>query len=498
MSNDYNDLNRINNELSRFWPGWTAVRLLGRGAFGAVYEIRRVIRSNVECAAMKVMSVPADEAELQQLRFRGMSIDSIDDYYENYVDNIQNEIIIMQNLVGNSYLVSYEDYAIRKRYNVGWDIYIRMELLIGLTDYMSQYPLSEQSILKLGMDVALGLDSCHKKGIIHRDVKPQNIFLSRGGNFKLGDFGVSRWAPGSQDILSFKGTLSYMAPEVYRMESTDARSDIYSVGMVLYECLNDNRQPFVPENFTPLDLETSRQRRLAGEKLPKPIKGSGKLKKIVLKALSPELENRYQTAEELYNELAYLYKPGQDAEFAVNFRAYQWFNSNEYKGANQQAHKNANNAAQENHRSTAPETEILGGKQESRKNGNQVKDAQKSANKPVRYTVQITPEEARSGCTKMIIHRGRQIAVIIKAGYKKGSINVSFGGETILVDPVIKEKKRYTVMLTPEEAYYGCTKMINYRGRQVAVIIEPGLVEKSTRVSFEGEEFFVDSVIKYW
>ena len=309
MYYNYSDLNYINQELAGVWPGWTAVKLLGRGSFGAVYEIHRTARGNLEKAAMKVLRVPENDAEIARMRFQGMNHQSTESYYENLVDGIYNEIRIMQSFVGYSHIVSYEDYAIRKRDGeIGWDIFIRMELLTGLPDYMSMHPMNDQMIFKLGMDIAQGLHDCHNKGVIHRDVKPENIFVNESGNFKLGDFGVSRNAPGSQDVLSFKGTLGYMAPEVYRMQATDARSDIYSLGMVLYQCLNDNRLPFVPENFTPYDIEAARQRRLAGEPISAPAHGSKNLKSIVLKAVAERPEDRFQTAEEMYYDLMAAYK----------------------------------------------------------------------------------------------------------------------------------------------------------------------------------------------
>ena len=304
MNYNYSDLNFINRELAVVWPGWSAAKLLGRGGFGAVYEIHRNIRGNLEKAAMKVLRVPENDADVARLRSQGMSQQSTETYYENLVDGIYNEIRIMQRFVGNSHIVSYEDYALRKRDSeIGWDIYIRMELLTGLTYYMTRYPMNDQMVIKLGMDISLGLNDCHSSGIIHRDIKPDNIFVNERGNFKLGDFGVSRNVPGSQDVLSFKGTLGYMAPEVYRMISTDARSDIYSLGMVLYQCLNDYRLPFMPENFTPYDIETARQRRFSGEPIPAPAHGSKGLKDLVLKAVAYRPEDRFQTAEEMYRAL---------------------------------------------------------------------------------------------------------------------------------------------------------------------------------------------------
>ena len=315
MYYDYSDLNYINQELTGVWPGWTAVKLLGRGSFGAVYEIHRNVRGTLEKAAMKVLRVPENDDEVARLEFHGVSGRNTEEYYEALVDRIQNEIRIMQRFVGNSHIVSYEDYAIRKRPDqIGWDLYLRMELLTGLTYYMKSFTLSEKMIIKLGMDIAQGLRDCHNSGIIHRDVKPENIFVNESGDFKLGDFGVSRSAPGSQDMLSFKGTFGYMAPEVFKMLSTDGRSDLYSLGMVLYQCLNDNRLPFVSEKVTPYEIEIARQRRFAGEPIPEPAHGSPRLKSIVLRALEEKPENRFQNAEEMYSALMEVYRTESASE----------------------------------------------------------------------------------------------------------------------------------------------------------------------------------------
>ena len=534
------ELNKINREIARIWPGWTAVRTLGRGSFGAVYEIHRYMRSNLERAALKILRVPENESESEQLRFRGMSQQSMEDFYEKYVDEILDEIIIMQKLVGNSHLVSYEDYSIRKRYGIGWDIYIRMELLTGLTDFLREIPFNEQMILKLGMDISMGLIECHGRGIIHRDIKPQNIFVNDRGNFKLGDFGVSRPLPGSHDILSFKGTPGYMAPEVYHMIGTDTRSDIYSLGMVLYQCLNDSRLPFVPENYTPEDIENGWRRRISGEKIPPPAYGSGKLKKIVRKAIAAEPENRYQAVEELFNALSALSKGGRSWDSRTNYdhgnRAAYHAGEQAVRGGEraasggEQAARKAgdrakyrdggNRAAEPNADSGTDETVLLqrnsratpesgrnsgGGSDPGRhsNSGDEPGSGNRRRNNSQetgtsRYDVVLTPEEAYYGCTKMITHRGRQIAVIIEPGYKGGSVKVAFEGHTIYVDPIIRGdgSRRYNTIMTPEEAVNGCTKMITHRGRQIAVIIEPGYKGGSIQVSYEGETIYVDPVIE--
>lgn len=246
---NYNSVyvNHLNQELAGSLPGWTVVRQIGKGAYGEVYEIHRTTGNFLEKAALKVLRIPKNSTEAKHLQFQGASAEEAEDYYREYVDNTLKEIALMQRLVGNSYIVSYEDYAVRKRENsIGWDIYIRMELLTSLPDYLKIHPAEEDMVLQLGMDISRGLWDCHREGIIHRDIKPQNIFVNQSGGFKIGDFGVARFTPGSQGNLSFKGTIAYMAPEVFYQKGTDARSDIYSLGMVMYQCLNDYRLPFFP------------------------------------------------------------------------------------------------------------------------------------------------------------------------------------------------------------------------------------------------------------
>ena len=317
--NDNNiNLEPINRELAAVWPDWTAVKLLGKGASGAVYEIHRYVRSNLEKAAMKVIRVPESDADAERLQFQGMTQQDTEEYYERFVDSIHNEIRIMQGFVGNSHIVSYEDYAIRKREDrIGWDIYLRMELLTGLREYIQNNPMEERTVFKLGADILQALRDCHKSGIIHRDIKPANIFVNKAGNFKLGDFGVARTAPDISDTLSFKGTFGYMAPEVYLRMATDERSDLYSLGLVLYQCLNDNRLPFVPKGFTPEDISEARKKRFAGEKIPEPTHGSKGLKAIVLKSLAYQPKDRYQTAQEMYSALEKAYRGEYEGKPAV-------------------------------------------------------------------------------------------------------------------------------------------------------------------------------------
>lgn len=289
----------------KIWSDWTIKREIGSGSFGKVYEIHRRNGKYLEKAALKVIRIPASNAELLQLRAEGIRVENTEQYLERHVEDIRNEIGLMQQFVGYTNIVSYEDYLIRKHTkDIGWDIYIRMELLGAVSDLMSQRKLSDEEIIQMGIDISNALVICHGAGIIHRDIKPQNIFRNNRGFFKLGDFGISRTMPGVGDSFSFKGTISYMAPEAYARRSNDARSDIYSLALVLYRCLNGGREPFLTTNkFGPAEKEAAQMRRLRGDALPNPERGSKALCNVLLTALAPDPAARYQTAAQFHDAL---------------------------------------------------------------------------------------------------------------------------------------------------------------------------------------------------
>ena len=133
--------------------------------------------------------------------------------------------------------------------------FLVMELITGspLSQKLKAGPLSEKEALRVGMQLAEGLSAAHEQGVIHRDLKPGNLMITREGRLKILDFGLARLLQPvtdvgvTQSILedsgAVSGTLPYMAPEQLRGEAAEARSDIYSAGAVLYETLTAQR-PF--------------------------------------------------------------------------------------------------------------------------------------------------------------------------------------------------------------------------------------------------------------
>lgn len=253
-----------------------------------------------------MIRIPSDQKELLQLRAEGLPAESTEQYYLRQVESIRNEIGIMQQFVGYSNIVSYEDHSIQRRTGeFGWDVLIRMELLTPLSEYMSRHALTEKEVLCLGTDISQALMICHGAGLIHRDIKPHNIFINALGFYKLGDFGISRALPHSSSELSFKGSIAYMAPETFSMRNTDMRSDIYSLALVLYRCLNGGREPFLSGTggFTQQERDVAQNRRMNGEPVPRPERGSEALCRVITKALSYDPDARFQTAGQFRDAL---------------------------------------------------------------------------------------------------------------------------------------------------------------------------------------------------
>lgn len=296
-----------NDILRAVWPEWKIVRYINRGSFGVVYEAIREDHGVESRAAIKVISIPQDEAELESLRSAGLSADATKTYLQEVVNDFANEIRIMESFKGSQNIVSVEDYKVIERTDsVGWDIYIRMELLTPLNTYLSDKTLSEKEVIGLGCDICSALERCAQRNVIHRDIKPDNIFINEFGDFKLGDFGIARKLENVTSGLSQKGTYNYMAPEVEKGSSYDATVDIYSLGIVLYWLLNNRRLPFVNTEkklLSPRDLVTANRRRLDGEPLPAPCNASPALASVILKACDPDPRKRFSSAEEMKNAL---------------------------------------------------------------------------------------------------------------------------------------------------------------------------------------------------
>ena len=289
------------------WPEWKLVEKIGEGSFGKVYKAKRTERGRSFYSAIKIISIPGSKGELDSVRSEMNNEQSTREYFRNLVEDCVKEIYTMEHFCGNSHVVSFEDFKVVEYLDeIGWDISIRMEYLTSFMDYCTGKELTEKEVIKLGCDLAMALIYCRKLNIIHRDVKPENIFVSRFGDFKLGDFGIAREQAHTMSNMSKKGTYSYMAPEIYKGEKYDSSIDIYSLGIVLYKLMNQNRLPFLSldkQLITYRDKETALARRMAGEKMPVPVNASAAFSHIILKACAYEPGKRYRKPEDMLRDL---------------------------------------------------------------------------------------------------------------------------------------------------------------------------------------------------
>lgn len=293
--------------INQVWPEWNEDCVLGEGSFGKVYRAKRVEYGRTFYSAIKVITVPKNQQEIKLARSQGMNDGDIYNYFHGLVENLLNEITLMDNLKGAKNIVGIEDYKIVEREGeIGWDIFIRMELLSPFDSFVSNPEFSQLDVIRLGVDICSALEVCEQNYIVHRDIKPDNIFISRFGEYKLGDFGIARKLETTQANLSRKGTLNYMAPEVYKSEEYGSNVDLYSLGLVLYTLLNNNRIAFLPPYPQPIsykDNEEALSKRLSGVPLTLPCNASASLGAAIIKACAYNPWERYQTATEFKNAL---------------------------------------------------------------------------------------------------------------------------------------------------------------------------------------------------
>ena len=265
--------------LKNIWPEWVLKGILGKGSYGCVYEAVRTEHNIESRAAIKIISLSKSTGPDYQLK----------------ANEFVSEIKLMESLKGTQNIVSVEDYkVVEDPSGAGCTIFIRMELLTPLSLYIEKRPLNRRSVIKLGIDILKALELCKKRGIIHRDVKPGNIFVNDFGDFKLGDFGAAKNTHDISGNTVSKGTYNYMAPEVASGAYYDSSVDMYSLGIVI----ETDRGMTDPQ-----ERRRAVKRRLGGEPIPPPANASGGLAAIILRACDPDPQKRFTNPQEMRKAL---------------------------------------------------------------------------------------------------------------------------------------------------------------------------------------------------
>lgn len=253
---------------------------LGHGAMGNVYKAKDPLIDRVVAIKTINLSLALDEKEEYEERF----------YQEaKAAGRLNHPNIVTIYDVGKSGDVAY----------------IAMELLQGreLRDIMNDGKLIPvDQVLDIAAQVALGLSYAHEHDIVHRDIKPSNIMVVRDGHAKITDFGIARMASSAVRTQTgmVLGSPKYMSPEQVMGKAIDQRSDIFSLGVMLYEMLT-GQPPFVGENVNAIMYQTLNAVQAAPSTMNPAVPEMANF--IVAKALAKKVEDRYQNAKDFAVDL---------------------------------------------------------------------------------------------------------------------------------------------------------------------------------------------------
>ncbi|MEG2173864.1 MAG: Stk1 family PASTA domain-containing Ser/Thr kinase [Oscillospiraceae bacterium] len=211
---------------------------------------------------------------------------------------------------------------------------IVMEYIDGITlkEYMDQQgTLSWKETLHFMLQILCALSHAHEKGIVHRDMKPQNVMLLPDGHIKITDFGIARFARSETKTLTDRaiGSVHYISPEQARGEHTDQRADIYSVGVMMFEMLT-GQLPFDAESPVSVALKQIQLEAPSPRSLRPDIPEG--LEDITVRAMQKDPDQRYQSASEMLRDIE-LFKQNPSAHFEYQYLSNQRFEDERFRRA---------------------------------------------------------------------------------------------------------------------------------------------------------------------
>ena len=273
------------------WNTWYIRKRIGTGSFGTVYRAQETILGHTNECAVKHITIPKDDAELQdmQQQLSQSFTQDIDVVLRDEVESAIEEYETQCQFNDLPNFVHVHNILVQEKKDIpGYDVFIRMELLNSIDTRFKSGSVNEQEVIRLGIDICTALVEMQKRNLVHRDIKPQNILVSDNGIYKLSDFGSVRKTNGTATAMTMKGTFDYTAPEVLNGTLADSRVDIYSLGVVMYQLLNNHMLP---------------PARLPGDKLEMLRSVSSELSNIVLKACEYDADKRWKSAEDMLDAL---------------------------------------------------------------------------------------------------------------------------------------------------------------------------------------------------
>ena len=298
------------------WTSWEITDEIGSGSYGTVYQIEK----EDQIKAVKVIEIPQKEEYSLIMLEHGQNAGS---YCQSIAQNFEAEIATLQLLGDCENIIHIDDYYVLKNEDgIGWTIYIFMDCYISFLEYSAMHQFEEKDIIKLAKEMTNALIACQEAGVIHRDIKPENILVDEENDrYLLCDFGLARQLSYKSKVLSVKGTYKYMAPEVYHGKEYSSNVDIYSLGLILYQYMNQRRGLFIPldQNIVLYsDHVKSLERRMDNEKIPAPVDASPEFADIIKKMIAYDPVERYASADKLLKDLELLEQGKYHIKFPIS------------------------------------------------------------------------------------------------------------------------------------------------------------------------------------
>jgi len=272
---------------STFADRYQIIEELGRGGMGNVYKVLDIELK--ESTALKLLKseIAADEKTIERFRnelklARKISHKNVCRMYD-------------LSKKGNTYYITME--------------YVAGEDLKSLIKKIGQLPVAKA--ISITKQVCEGLAEAHKLGIVHRDLKPQNIMIDREGNALIMDFGIARSleSKGITGAGVMIGTPEYMSPEQVEGKETDQRSDIYSLGAILYEMVT-GRAPFAGDTTLSIAMKHKNETPINPKEFNPLVPEN--LSQLILRCMEKDEERRFQDAKELFSELIKIGEEGTE------------------------------------------------------------------------------------------------------------------------------------------------------------------------------------------
>lgn len=253
---------------------------------------------------LKHISIPESQKQVDALMFTGAAstVEDAQGYYKQIAADYQQELETLETLSASPNIGCYRSYQIEpKEDGVGFDLYLLAEYRKTLLECMDETPMTHAGAVNLGLDLCSALGSLREAGLIHRNVKPSNVYLGAQEHYLLGDLGIAKidelkYCSMPEEMLS-----SFSAPELFSLVGTlEPTADIYSVGMILYYVYNGRHGPFEDEKTSPRAAD---KLRVTGSELPAPMYADYEMAEIIRKACAFQPADRYQTPQEMREAL---------------------------------------------------------------------------------------------------------------------------------------------------------------------------------------------------